>query len=101
VSGSTLLLRLHAGKAGLHTAQMEERLQSALQQRFGATTRLVIEHSAGGEAMPADTLAQREADEQAERLAQAHAELILDPNVADLTRRFGAKVVADTVKPNH
>ena len=101
VSGSTLLLRLHAGKAGLHTAQMEERVQSALQQRFGATTRLVIEHSAGGEAMPADTLAQREADEQAERLAQAHAELILDPNVADLTRRFGAKVVADTVKPNH
>lgn len=101
VSGSTLMLRLDAGKEGLHTAQMEERLQSALQQRFGATVRLVIEHGVGGDVVASDTPAQREAEAQAARLAEAQAELSRDPNVIGMGRRFGAKVVTETVKPNH
>jgi hypothetical protein len=48
-----------------------------------------------------DTPAQRDADAQAVRLAEAQAELSRDPNVVGLGRRFGAKVVTDTVKPNH
>jgi DNA polymerase-3 subunit gamma/tau len=100
LEGSTLRLRLDAGKEGLHTDQMDERLQQALQSRFGANTRLVVEHGVGGEAAPSDTLAQRDAQKAAQDHAAAVAALEADPTVMGLSARMGARIVSETVKPN-
>jgi DNA polymerase III subunit gamma/tau len=99
LDGQTVRLALAPGKEGLHTAQMEERIQQALQQRCGPATRLVIEHGAAASGT-ADTLAQREARAAAAELASARASIESDPTVIAISERFGARVAADTVKPN-
>jgi len=100
LQGSVVRLRLEPGKEGLHTAQMEERMQQALQRRFGAATGLSIEHGVAGAEAPSDTLAQREARAAAQALAAARAALDADPKVMELGERFGARVAADTIQPN-
>jgi hypothetical protein len=54
----------------------------------------------GQEVAATDTLAQREAQAQADRLADARSALNADPVVADLQKRFGARFVDGTIKPN-
>ncbi len=101
LDGGTIRLRLDPGKEGLHTAQMEERLQQTLQQHFGAATRLTIEHGNSGDAAPSNTLAQLEAQAAAAAHAAAHEALGADPTVVGLHEKFGARIVSETVKFNH
>lgn len=99
LDGQTVRLALVPGKEGLHTAQMEDRIQQALQKSCGPTTRLVIEHGAPI-AATSDTLADREARAAAAELAAARAAIESDPTVVAISERFGARVAADSVKPH-
>ncbi len=98
VEGHTLYLSLAPGKDGMRTASTEEKLVQALVHRCGAEIRVVIEQ--GQEVLATDTLARREAQAEADRLADARTALNSDPVVADLQKRFGARFVDGTIKPN-
>jgi DNA polymerase-3 subunit gamma/tau len=99
IDGSTVRLALVAGKEGLHTDSMAERLQQALQRHCGAQVRLAIERGATATGAD-DTLAQRDARAAAAELAAARASLESDPMVMAISERFGARVAADSVRPN-
>ena len=86
------------GASQVGAVAVEAALVQALARRCGAEARVVIEQ--GQEVAVTDTLARREAQAEADRLADARTALSADPVVADLQKRFGARFVDGTIKPN-
>ena len=93
----TIRLRLDRRSEALRTAAAEERLGQTLARHFGGGLRLVIEREEG--AAEPDTPARQRARDSEAQLEAAHAALETDPTVRALRERFGASVLADTVKP--
>jgi DNA polymerase III subunit gamma/tau len=93
--GSTLRLALDARSAALHTRALEDKLAQALGRHLGAPVRLEIELREGAPETPARASERAES----ERRAQARAAFETDPIVASFKERFGASVLADTVRP--
>jgi DNA polymerase-3 subunit gamma/tau len=94
--GATLHLALDPRSASLRTRALEEKLTQALARHFGAAVRLQIEvHDSA-----AETPARSNERAQAERRAQARSAFEADPTVAALKERFGASVLADSVRPS-
>lgn len=100
--GRTIRLRLDPRSELLRSPKTEERLQQALEQRFGAGTRVVIEAGGVGEATESigDTPAKLAAMAAEAELTEARAALEADPTVRAMRERFGASVAPDTVRPN-
>jgi len=95
--GATIRLRLDRRSEALRTPAAEERLAQALGRHCGGDVRLVIEREEG--AAEADTPARQRARDSQAQLEAARAALEADPAVRALRERFGASVLADTVKP--
>jgi DNA polymerase-3 subunit gamma/tau len=94
-TGATLRLALDPRGATLHTRALEEKLAQALSRYFGSPVRLEIEVR-GSES---ETPARSSERQQAERRAQARSTFETDPTVEAFRQRFGASVLADTVRP--
>ncbi len=93
--GATVRLALDPRSASIRTRASEDKLSQALARHFGDTVRLEIELGDGG----ADTPARSSERAQAERRAQARTAFEADATVAALKERFGASVLADSVRP--
>lgn len=93
--GATLRLALDPRGASWRTRAQEDKLAQALSRHFGNPVRLEIEVRESAQDTPARVIERA----QAERNAQARIEFEADPTVAALKKRFGASVVADTVRP--
>ncbi len=73
----------------------QDKLKTALQQRFGTATRISISVGNGSGNSPAE-LADRE---KQQRQARAVAEIERDPFVRELVENFDARIVESTIKP--
>jgi DNA polymerase-3 subunit gamma/tau len=93
--GATWRLALDPRSASLRTRALEEKLTQALARHVGAPVRLEIELAAAAVSTPARLQEQAEA----ERQARARAAFETDPTVGALRERFGANVLADSVRP--
>jgi DNA polymerase-3 subunit gamma/tau len=93
--GATLRLGLDPRGASVRTRAQEEKLAQALSRHFGSPVRLEIQVQESSEDTPARSVERA----QAERKAQARIEFEADPTVGALKQRFGASVLADTVRP--
>jgi DNA polymerase-3 subunit gamma/tau len=93
--GATVRLALDPRSAPMRTRASEDKLAQALARYFGAAVRLEIEVRDS----PAETPARSSERVQAERRAQARAAFEADATVGALKERFGATVLADTVRP--
>jgi DNA polymerase III subunit gamma/tau len=93
--GATLRLALDPRSAPWRTRAQEDKLAQALSRYFGSAMRLEIEVRESQQ----DTPARSSERAQAERRALARSELDADPIVEALKQRFGASVLADTVRP--
>jgi DNA polymerase-3 subunit gamma/tau len=93
--GATLRLALDPRSASLRTHALEDKLTQALARHFGSAVRIEIEVRDSA----AETPARSSERGQAERRAQARSDFEADPTVAALKERFGASVLADTVRP--
>jgi DNA polymerase-3 subunit gamma/tau len=93
--GATVRLALDPRSAPMRTRASEDKLAQALARYFGAAVRLEIEVRDS----PAETPARSSERVQAERRAQARAVFEADATVGALKERFGATVLADTVRP--
>jgi DNA polymerase-3 subunit gamma/tau len=93
--GATLRLGLDPRGASVRTRAQEEKLAQALSRHFGSPVRLEIQVQESSEDTPARSVERA----RAERKAQARIEFEADPTVGALKQRFGASVLADTVRP--
>jgi DNA polymerase-3 subunit gamma/tau len=93
--GAIWRLALDPRSASLRTRALEEKLTQALSRYVGSPVRLEIELAASAPSTPARQ--QEQAD--AERQARARAAFDADPTVGALRERFGASVLADSVRP--
>jgi DNA polymerase-3 subunit gamma/tau len=94
--GATLRLALDPRSASLRTRALEDKLTQALARHFGSAVRLEIEVRDG----TVETPARSSERAQAERCAQARSAFEADPTVEAFKERFGASVLADTVRPS-
>jgi DNA polymerase-3 subunit gamma/tau len=94
--GATLRLALDPRSASLRTRALEDKLTQALARHFGSAVRLEIEVRDS----TAETPARSSERAQAERRAQARSAFEADPTVEAFKERFGASVLADTVRPS-
>jgi len=94
--GTTLRLALDPRRTALQTRAIEDKLAQALSRHFGSPVRLEIE-ARGSEA---ETPARAIERQQAERRAQARAVFEADATVDAFKQRFGASVVAESVRPS-
>jgi len=92
---ATVRLALDPRSALMRTRASEDKLAQALARYFGAAVRLEIEVRDSA----AETPARSSERAQAERRAQARAAFEADATVGALKERFGASVLADTVRP--
>jgi DNA polymerase-3 subunit gamma/tau len=93
--GATWRLALDPRSASLRTRALEEKLTQALSRHVGAPVRLEIELAAS----PVSTPARQQEQAEAERQSRARAAFESDPTVGALRERFGASVLADSVRP--
>ncbi len=93
--GATLRLALDPRRTALQTRAIEDKLAQALSRHFGTAVRLDIEVRATEAETPARAIERQ----QAERRAQARAAFDADATVDAIRQRFGASVVADSVRP--
>ncbi|HEY5020441.1 MAG TPA: DNA polymerase III subunit gamma/tau [Steroidobacteraceae bacterium] len=93
--GATVRLALDPRSASIRTRASEDKLSQALARHFGDAVRLEIEVRDSS----AETPARSSERAQTERRAQARTALEADATVAALKERFGASVLADTVRP--
>jgi DNA polymerase III subunit gamma/tau len=94
--GATLRLALDPRGATLHTRALEDKLAQALSRHFGSPVRLEI----AVRGTEAETPARSSERLQAERRAQARSAFEADATVEAIKQRFGANVLADTVRPS-
>ena len=94
--GATLRLALDPRRAALQTRAIEDKLTQALSRHFGSPVRLQIEVRGAEAETPARAIERQ----QAERRAQARSAFEADATVDALRQRFGASVVADSVRPS-
>jgi DNA polymerase-3 subunit gamma/tau len=93
--GPTLRLALDPRSASMRTRALEDKLAQALTRYLGIAVRLEIEVRDSAEETPARASERA----QAERRAQASRDFEADPTVEAMKQRFGASVLADTVRP--
>jgi DNA polymerase III subunit gamma/tau len=94
--GATLRLALDPRRTALQTRAIEDKLAQALSRHFGRPVRLEIEVRATEAETPARAIERQ----QAERRAQARAAFEADATVDAFRQRFGASVVAESVRPS-
>ena len=94
--GATLRLALDPRRTALQTRAIEDKLAQALSRHFGNPVRLEIEVRGTEAETPARAIERQ----QAERRAQARAAFEADATVDAFRQRFGASVVADSVRPS-
>lgn len=92
--GETLHLALDSAHAKLHTKNLEERLQQALQQHYGAPLNLAIKVGSSGQETPA----QQQSRMLTERQQAAVQAVTADPNVQALCDTFHASVDPNSVR---
>jgi DNA polymerase-3 subunit gamma/tau len=93
--GATLRLALDPAGEGVRAAVAEQRLIQAIRDRLGAAVRVEIQVRRA----QAETPAQRDQREQEGRQAAAQDSIRDDALVRGLQERFGASLVADSVRP--
>ena len=93
--GATVRLALDPRSAPWRTRAQEDKLAQALSRHFGSSIRLEIEVRESEQDTPARSVERA----QSERRAQARMDFDADPTVEALKQRFGASVVAETVRP--
>jgi DNA polymerase III subunit gamma/tau len=94
--GSTLRLALDPRRTALQTRAIEDKLTQALARYFGSPVRLDIEVRGTEAETPARAIERQ----QAERRAQARSAFEADATVDAFRQRFGASVLADSVRPS-
>jgi len=94
--GATLRLALDPRRTALQTRAIEDKLTQALSRHFGSPVRLEIEVRGTEAETPARAIERQ----QAERRAQARSAFEADATVDAFRQRFGASVVADSVRPS-
>ena len=94
--GATLRLALDPRRAALQTRAIEDKLTQALSRHFGTPVRLEIDVRGAEAETPARAIERQ----QAERRAQARSAFEADATVDAFRQRFGASVVADSVRPS-
>jgi DNA polymerase III subunit gamma/tau len=94
--GALVRLGLDPRNQLLRTATTEEKLAQALSRYFGESVRLEFQSAAAGGAETPALLARRASEAE---LAAARRAFEEDPGVKGLRERFGATVLADTVRP--
>jgi DNA polymerase-3 subunit gamma/tau len=94
--GATLRLALDPRRTALQTRAIEDKLAQALSRHFGSPVRLEIEVRGTEAETPARAIERQ----QAERRAQARAAFEADATVDAFRQRFGASVVAESVRPS-
>ncbi|MCC6531944.1 MAG: DNA polymerase III subunit gamma/tau [Burkholderiales bacterium] len=96
-SGEVIELRLASAHQHLLEKGPQERLRVAVEEHLGRGVRLKI--GVGEPAGP--TPAQLDERERRDKLASAAQSLDADPFVRELVEGFGARVVPDSIKPQH
>ncbi|MFI0400372.1 MAG: DNA polymerase III subunit gamma/tau [Thiolinea sp.] len=96
IDGTSVYLFLDSGASNLQTSRTEEQLVEALSAALGQPVRVVLE------LVPdlADTPEKRRLRVSKERQAQAEQAIEQDPLVLQLKERFGASVVAGSIRPH-
>jgi DNA polymerase-3 subunit gamma/tau len=94
--GATVRLALDPRSAPWRTRAQEEKLVQALSRHYGSPVRVEIEVRESQEDTPARSVERA----QAERREQARVDFDADPTVEAFKQRFGASVIADTVRPS-
>jgi len=92
--GATLRLALDPRSASLRTRALEEKLSQALARHFGSAVRLEIEVRENAQETPARSSERA----QAERRVEVRSAFEADPTVQAFKERFGASVLADSVR---
>jgi DNA polymerase-3 subunit gamma/tau len=93
--GATVRLALDPRSAPWRTRAQEDKLAQALSRYYGSNVRVEIDVRESEQDTPARQIERA----QAERRAQARDQLEADPTVEALKQRFGATVLADSVRP--
>jgi DNA polymerase-3 subunit gamma/tau len=93
--GATWRLALDPRSASLRTRALEDKLARALSRHVGAPVRLEIELAGSAVSTPARLQEQLEAEQQ----ARARVAFDTDPTVGEIRERFGASVLAESVRP--
>ncbi|MBD3640963.1 MAG: DNA polymerase III subunit gamma/tau [Marinobacter sp.] len=93
--GDTIVLTIDAGHARLLNARHEEKIATALRNRFGDSIELRIEQGEPGPHTPA---AYEERQRQARQQAAEDA-IRKDPVVQSIVERFEARIVEDSIRP--
>ena len=96
LDATQITLSLPKAQEHLLVGTHQEKLKTALQQRFGAAFKVNFNLAQGHINSPV-VIANRE---QQERQAQAVQEIASDPFVKELVDTFGARVKASSIKPN-
>jgi DNA polymerase-3 subunit gamma/tau len=94
--GASVRLALDPRSAPWRTRAQEEKLAQALSRYYGSPVRVEIEVRESQEDTPARSVERA----QAERREQARMDFDADPTVEAFKQRFGASVIADTVRPS-
>jgi DNA polymerase-3 subunit gamma/tau len=92
---ATLRLALDPRSSSLNSPALKEKLAQALGRYFGTTVRLDIDVREGAAETPAKVIERNEAEQR----SQAQMAFEADPNVGAFKQRFGASVLADSVRP--
>jgi len=92
-----IVLTVDEDNSHLLTANIQSRLQDALQEHFGGELSLTIDVKADA---PVDSVAKRAADEEQDKLNEARAAIQTDPNVQGLVELFDASVDDDSIAPS-
>jgi DNA polymerase-3 subunit gamma/tau len=93
--GAMVRLALDPRSASMRTRALEDKLAQALSRYFGATVRLQIELRDDAQETPARAAERLEL----QRRAQAQTAFEADPLVGTFKERFGASVLAESVRP--
>ena len=93
--GATLRLALDPRSSSLNSPSLKEKLSQALSRHFGTTIRVDIDVREDLPMTPARAVERNEAEQR----TQAQVAFDADPNVAAFKQRFGASVLADSVRP--
>jgi DNA polymerase III subunit gamma/tau len=93
--GAMVRLALDPRSASMRTRALEDKLAQALSRYFGDTVRLQIELRDDAQETPARAAERLEL----QRRAQAQAAFEADPLVGTFKERFGASVLAESVRP--
>jgi len=94
--GQRLILHLDPAHKQMRVSSSEQRLQKALSEYLGAPVKLEISI---GQKPAAATPAQLQAQARADRQREAEEAMANDPLVQAMEEQFGAKVIADSIRP--